>query len=158
MENKKLLSIAAIIGALSIGYYFVSYLPKANDAKIAQVKAEQVMQNQQKCRDAGQKAYEQDQKIHGDTVSEPKFSYNAELNTCLYAGGYNNTYKVCDGGLLSKCTRGSWERFVRDSYTNREIIAIVNWTTDGEDWTHTAEEIIDFDNQSDKLMGFQREE
>lgn len=116
-------------------------------------KQERDMENQQKCKDTGQKAYEADKKAHGGELYEPQFAYNANLNTCLYGGGYMNTYKICDGGLLSDCTRGSWERFVRDAYTNNDIIAIVNWNIDGE-WSHPVEDITEFEEQYNKLMGF----
>lgn len=153
--NKIILSLGIIISTLSVGYYFVVYLPKVNDLKMAEAKKQLVMENQQKCRDAGQKAYSADVKMYGDNkLNEPQFTYNSELNTCLYGGGHNDTYKVCDRGLLSNCTRGSWERWVKDSYTNNKIISIVNWTTDGEKWSHTSEEITNFDDQYNKLMGF----
>lgn len=147
--------LAILVGSISLAYYFVFYLPEINEIKAAAASVKQEMEHQQKCREVGQKAYEEDKKLNGENLREPQFSYNAELNTCLYGGGYTNTYKVCEGGLLSYCTRGSWERFVRDAYTNQDILAIFNHTSDGRNWTHSTEEIVEFENQYNELMGFQ---
>ncbi len=70
----------------------------------------------------------------------------------MYSGGVSETYKVCEGGLLSKCTRGSWERWVKDVYTNKKIISVWNSFDNQGEATHSSA-VNDYWVEHKDLMG-----
>lgn len=66
------------------------------------------------CREAGENIYQQEVANQSPTQTyfEPEYTYNKDLDTCLYAGGFvsvagENTYL---------------DRWVKDSLTNEEIV------------------------------------
>ena len=82
---KIIISICLILVCVSIGYYFVFYLPK--------IKQEQIdLENQIKCQQLGNEQYKEDyEKIiahEGKNIlvlySNPIFKFNKEMRTCLY--------------------------------------------------------------------------
>ncbi len=71
----------------------------------------------EKCRQAGEKIYQQHLKDFsnqlGSSVFNPEYGYSKTLNTCLYAGG----------AISSPSGEAVIQRWVIDSYTNREILS-----------------------------------
>lgn len=104
MKNNKFISVAVIIIALAIGYYFVIYLPQKNN----QIRLDE---NLVKCNELGGKEKEFEQKnpniLVDTTVVE--YKYNSKLNTCSY-------YKI-------SYIKNSIIRTIKDLYTNKEIIS-----------------------------------
>lgn len=117
------ISICLLVITLSIGYYFLVYLPQNNEEKREGAKAQQSLENNIKCRDLGMKAYYEELKEFDEMnenplmstwyVIEPEFRFNESLNTCLYKGGNKTIYE---------------KLFVKDLYTNSEIAT----------WTHSS--------------------
>ena len=85
-----ILSIAVLIIALSIGYYFVYYLPH-KDQEQQQMQQQQAQQSQdftkqKECMALGEKYYTQDKADNPGWIYEtPNYHYNQKLNTCLYS-------------------------------------------------------------------------
>jgi uncharacterized FlaG/YvyC family protein len=87
---KIIVSIALLIIALSIGYYFVIYLPqKDQQQRQMQQQSQDQAQDftkQKECMTLGEKQYAQDKADPGNgNVSDPAYHFNKKLNTCVYS-------------------------------------------------------------------------
>ncbi len=116
MNHKiKIILITAIIVAIitSIPWFLLL------KSRSQQTEEEYIFSMKQKCREVGSKLYEQDVEELGlVNVLNPEYYYNKELNTCLYTGG--------------QVQKDYLEKWVKDSLTNKWIIAFIRRTIDGE--------------------------
>lgn len=86
---KKIISLAIIIIAVAIAYYFVKFLPSQKLAQTEQTKQEFLFDKQTECMKICQVHYENDKKDLSDgSVLGPEYSYNANKNACFYSGGW----------------------------------------------------------------------
>jgi uncharacterized protein YxeA len=99
---KKVLSLSILIIAVSIGYYFVMYLPQKNRQQQSIQQQQEQAQNftkQQECHSLGEKQYSQDKVDDAGlwTLEAPTYHYNKKLNTCLYGvqkgAGFDKSWK-----------------------------------------------------------------
>ena len=91
---------AVLLIACSVSYYYVVFLPqkhraeteqpkKDNQAEAEQQEKEHLLSTKERCREAGDKLYQQKiEDLGRDNLLIPEYYYNEGLNTCLYAGGY----------------------------------------------------------------------
>jgi len=98
------------------------------------------------CKEIGEKAY-------NDLVNElgyyqvfnPEYSYNARLNTCLYAGGFFGSDKA-----------DYMEMFVKDTISNRAILIYAAMKKNGEfvriDGFSNTQSVPDFNQKKDALL------
>lgn len=127
MDLNKLLKIVLIVCLLSIGisvfYYFIVFLPQKEKVKLKQQEQEQLvkeqekdLEQQEKCREIGTKAYNDYKKNNSgvDYFFGPEFHFNKKLQKCFYSGGYSH--------------KNYWERFVKNAYTDESIIITFNFT------------------------------
>ncbi|MBS3904203.1 MAG: hypothetical protein KGZ39_02630 [Simkania sp.] len=148
--RKSLIPASVFIIAISVGYYFVFYLPK-----ISQEKSELTMR--EKCREVGEQAYKADLKQYNvSSLNSPQYGYNKKLRTCIYASGYHNEGNPSAGkskeGFLPHNCDANWEKWVKDSYTNKEIISIVNFNGPNCEWMASTESIQKFNEDSERLF------
>jgi len=119
---KIILIIAILIIAFSVFYQYVIFMPQKDRLKTEEQKQEKLLEQLAKCREVGNKIYqEQKEDVEKGTVvvsimMNPEYIYNKKLNTCLYAGGIITTFPNTN----VKPTVTHW---VIDSYTNQEIIS-----------------------------------
>lgn len=117
--------MALVIVALSIGYYFVIYLPQQDSLRQEQAKHEQAQEiqqqnlaNQQKCnKDASDyytNFYIANNKT-GNTWDRPEYHYNGQLNTCLLYVRYVYLYPYI-------ATLSSHYNQVIDVYSNKTLL------------------------------------
>lgn len=130
----------------AVSYYLTAIFPRTNS-----------LQNQEKCRSAGEKAYKEDSLRYGvNKTIEPKYTYSEKSNLCLYSGGYNDTdlnSGQC-GDILKHSCKSYWERWVKNSFTNERIISVVNFTNEKGEWVTKPEVIDKFWQEHKQLMGF----
>lgn len=129
--------IIVLIIILSLFYYLIFFLFPEKEIK-----------QMTRCREIGNKVYQQDKEEWEDKnsegenvillVYEPEYYFNKRLNTCLYYGGYKIYYK--------DLVRG--REFVKNSFTNEKIIfrAILN------DKLLSGLSIDEFNSQKQKLF------
>lgn len=134
---------------LSIGYYFIIHLPQINEEKF-------VLVQQQKCREVGEQAYKTDLRQYNvDILNDPEYTYSQKLKTCIYRSGYHDQGDISAGVdktfLESNCN-AYWKKWVKDSYTNKELLSISSYKNDKCEWTLSIEEIHQFDVDSDNLF------
>ena len=109
-ELQKSLSYGIIIIAISIGYYFLWYMPKQNKNEHSEKMQQEMLVNQQKCQQVASSIYEKDakeMKSLGAVLLNPEYKYDDTSGMCLYLGG------ILD--------RGQIHRFIIDVYTNKTI-------------------------------------
>jgi len=152
---KLIISIAFLIIALSAGYYFVIFMPEKTKITVQQQAQEKYLVQQEKCKEAGLKAFQQDSLIYdANNMLEPSYTYNENLNLCLYSGGYrdDDIYSGQCGDIIKHYCDSYWERWVKNSFTNEKIKAIVNYTNKNGEWTADSDDINQFWKDHDKLM------
>jgi hypothetical protein len=88
-SSKLLLSVCALVISISVGYYFLHYLPGLQNAKIAKEKAAELYQKRENCAKQSQEHYQNLKKevSQSTTVLNPSYHYNASLEKCFYSGG-----------------------------------------------------------------------
>lgn len=127
--------ICILIFGFSFFYYFTKYLPEKEKKRL-----------EKECFELGQKIYTQDEERFKESKSiiifSPIYKYNAELKTCLYSGGT----KFYDQDTVS------WNRFIKDAYTNL-YLAIINVDDTKKIDEEQTKAIEDFNNQIDKYFG-----
>ncbi len=146
---KIIVAIAILIVVVFIGFYFM-FAVSQNGKRLE-------LEQQQKCNDAGEKAYKEDSLRYGaNNMLEPSYTYNKKLNLCLYSGGYSNEDLSSDqcGDVIKHSCKSYWERWVKNSFTNDSIISVVNFTDNKGDWTAKTEVINKFWEEYKQLMGF----
>lgn len=86
---KLLLSFCALIISLSIGYYFVVYLPRLQNAKMVQEQTQELYQRKESCAKQSYIYSEKLKKEVGQSTSvlNPSYHYNVKLEKCFYSGG-----------------------------------------------------------------------
>ena len=166
MDINKIFKIILIIFLLSISisicYYFIVFLPQKEKVKQEQGRQEQLvkeqeksLEQQEKCKEAGIKAYKEDSLRYGaNNMMEPKYFYNKNLNLCLYSGGYFDedlSSGQC-GDILKHSCDSYWERWIKNSFTNESIISVVNFTDENGEWTTDSERINKFWEEHSRLM------
>jgi len=143
--TKGALIFSFLLVVFSFFYYYVIFLPQKEEARLEQQKQEQLVKEQkeqtelvERCREAGEKAYNSYKNNNKgvDYFFDPEFKFNKELNTCIYSGGYSS------GNF--------WERFVKDTFTERTIIMTFNFR-DKEDEKRT-DQILLFWEKYEKLF------
>jgi len=99
------LSISAIVVAISVTYYFVLF-PNINRREMKEVCMEmgQKYQNTYVNQAGGNKKY----------FDDSQYGYSQALDTCVFSGGYSYDEEL----------GGEWERFVKDLYTNNNVISL----------------------------------
>ena len=153
---KIVIASAILIVAISIGYYFVFFVSSNQKIKTEQQAQEKYLEQQEKCKEAGLKAYKEDSLIYGaNNMIEPSYTYNKNLNLCLYSGGYNdyNVNSGMCGDTIQHYCDSFWERWVKNSFTNEKLIAVVNFTDDKGEYTAKIETLNEFWDKHKQLMG-----
>ncbi len=110
------LSVAILLIGISFSYYYFFFLP---GRKIEQEEAERkefLLSMKQECNRVGKELYEQDKEEWDKSLFDPEYAYNKDLETCLYSGGWID---VIDG-------KACWRRWIKDSYTNETIAAVID--------------------------------
>ncbi len=107
-DLQKTVITALTIFSLSIGYYFVWYLPKQEKREIAEQERKEEIANVQKCEQIGSERYEKENKESGGYLMSPEYKFDKEKNRCLYKGGV-----IGSEGYVTK--------YIYDLYTNKEI-------------------------------------
>jgi hypothetical protein len=153
---KIIIAVDVFIIALSIGYYFIFFVPQNEKIKEKQQAQEKYLEQQEKCKEAGLKAYKEDTLLYGvNNMIEPSYAYNKNLNVCLYSGGYND-YNLSSGqcgDTFKHYCDAFWERWVKNSFTNEKIIAVVNFTDEKGEYTAKTETLNEFWEKRKQLMG-----
>ena len=112
---KTMITIGIVVVSLSIGYYFVFFLPKIQ-------RNELILKKQIECQKDGTILYEKEKKrveIGEDIMFSPSFKFSSKLNTCLYKGGF------IQGNLIN------W--YILDVYSNKPLAGytIINGKEEG---------------------------
>ena len=83
----------------------------------------------------------------------PQYSFNKELNTCLYYGGYTcDLTKTHTDGLFKGMPITRWSKHITDIYTNKSLTDVyVDDSSDVSDWNMKM--IYDFNDKA-KELGF----
>ena len=148
--------IVFLLVAFSLLYYFAIFIPQKEKVKTEQLTQEKYLEQQEKCREAGVKAYKEDSLRYGaNNMVEPKYVYNKNLNLCLYSGGYSqeNLSSGQCGDIIKHSCDSYWERWVKNSFTNESIISVVNYTDKNGEYTNSSEIINKFWDEHKQLMG-----
>jgi len=120
---KNIFSVAILIVALSVGYYFAIYLPHKDQQQLQiqqqQAQQSQSFEKQKQCQVLGEKAYNQDVKDSEGLwlLEDQNYHYNQKLNTCLYGVEKTSTYDAksnCIGYLIT----------VTDILSNKTLLSI----------------------------------
>ncbi len=147
--------VVFLIFVFSLFYYFVVFIPQKEKVKTEQLTQEKYLEQQEKCREAGIKAYKEDALRYGaNNMLEPKYVYNKNLNLCLYSGGYINedlSSGQC-GDIIKHSCKSYWERWVKNSFTNESIISVVNFTNERGEWMTDSETIDKFWEEHKRLI------
>jgi hypothetical protein len=86
---KKIIIVAIIGVALSVSYYFVSFLPSQKLVKTQMETQAFLFEKQTECKEVCEKLYEEDKKTFSEnSVFNPRYSYNQNKNACFYSGGW----------------------------------------------------------------------
>lgn len=98
------------------------------------------------CKEIGERAYNDlVAQLSYYLVFTPEYSYNARLNTCLYAGGFFGSDKA-----------DYMEMFVKDTISNKEILIYAATKKNGEfvrlDGFSNTQSIPDFNQKKDALL------
>lgn len=148
--NKIIISLLSLIVIISAVYYFAFKLPEISERKF-------VLAQQEKCRDAGDKAYKADLKqYNADSLDEPEYSYNKTLNTCLYFSGYKYEGNRSSGqskDIFTHNCDASWELWVKDAYSNKKIISVMNFNSNKCEWMTHSDTIDKFWKEKNDLFG-----
>lgn len=107
-----------LVGA-SAGYYFVHFLPKQRRTSQNQTALAEERERQKECQKIGEQLYQKDKEwgennTFVDSVHEPHFTYNKELNTCLYSGGSSTFTESGSADIL----------WIKDSYTGEKVVFV----------------------------------
>lgn len=83
------LSFCALAVSLSIGYYFVIYVPRLQNVRMAQEKTQELYRRKEACAKQSEIYYEKLKKevVQSASVLNPSYHYNAKLEKCFYSGG-----------------------------------------------------------------------
>ena len=111
---KLIISVGIILVCITIGYYFMIYLPKERAIK-------EDLANQIKCQQDGTELYKSQLKEQRqDTIlGNPEFKFNNKLKTCLYKN------IIVSSNIINN--------FIIDVYTNKEIVSLLK-IRDKEGW------------------------
>jgi len=123
---KKTISISIVsfllISSVCIAYYFLIFLPNFKQQELNKSNAEELLKKQIECQKNGLALHEKDLgNMEGALV--PNFKFNEKLKTCLYKGGWTSSDAKAGFSI-------SW--FIKDVYTNKEIISYTSFTKDGK--------------------------
>lgn len=117
MKNNTFFGIAALIAAISIGYYFGFYLPTKSST-------ESLFAKKQYCEQLGSKYMEQELKDRNyseggisNISGNGQYTYSKDLNTCLYANSIQ---------MITSATYKT-EYFIIDLATNNKIASWNKW-------------------------------
>ena len=134
--------LGILLACISVGYYFIIYLPKTNSEQ-------KRLENQIKCQQEGNEQYERDkQDTEGNTLfsvfySNPEFKFNEEMNTCLY--------KVERRSISA--TYHTVNFLIKDIYTNKEIFNwIQSWDDESKKWKDTVSNKTEWDVKFNELF------
>lgn len=146
MKNKQLTWFIVLLLFVICLFLFATY--KNNQSKF-------ILLQQEKCREAGDIAYKADLKQYvGVEVFEPEYAYNKKLNTCVYGGGYRDEGDKREGisnNIFHENCNSSWTKWVKDSYTNKRIIELMNFHNNCE-WITKIEEIDTYNEKAEALL------
>ncbi len=124
----------------SIAYYFLISLPNESKREMEIKTQKELEEKIGKCLEDAKQFHEDYKKsLDGYTYEyfEQRYTYNKTIGRCLYSGGKTNKNNTLDNIIY-------WERFVKDIYTNENII--FTWSGQGSDY------ISDFWNKHDVLF------
>lgn len=81
----------------------------------------------------------------------PVYSFNKELNTCLYYGGYTcDLKKVSQDGIFKGLPSVRWSKHITDVYTNKTLKQVyVEDSSNVEEWT--KQQIDEFNTEFTRL-------
>ncbi|MEI6042528.1 MAG: hypothetical protein WCQ00_03100 [bacterium] len=108
-ELQKAVNTALIVISLSVGYYFIWYLPRQDKRETTEQTRKEEIANIQKCEQIGSERFEKDKKELRDGIMNSEYRFNKETNQCLYKGGYIGSNIVT--------------QYIYDLYTNKEIVS-----------------------------------
>lgn len=136
--------IPAVVVALAISYYFVSFLPSQQKTKTEQRRQAFLFDKQSECKNICDDLYKSDVKSFTETtVFNPQYAYNDAKNACFYSGGWITT----DPSSLTKR--------VVNCQTNEEVLTYM--TIDNKVVTNLCDTCVSstaaYDEQAKKLMG-----
>jgi len=145
---KIVITVAILIVAVALGYYFAIYLPKEKAEK-------EYLNNQIKCQQEGVKLYEKEklegekyadsisslERILGYFIYGEEFKFNKKLNTCLYKG--ERYYGI---------TVNFRRYFIKDVYTNREILVWESSRTLDGDWENGTSNEAEWNKKYNELF------
>ena len=110
--KEKIKTIIFIIVLIVIGIGVITGVQQYRKFLQEKVEKEFLFTMKQKCREEGNKIYQEDVKHAGfDTMCSPEYSYNKKLNTCLYFSCYIGIDWV--------------NKWVKDVFSNKEILSLM---------------------------------
>ena len=124
---KIIIGFGFLIICCSVAYYFLISLPNES-------KREMEIKEQKELEGKIEKCFEDAKQFHEDYIEsldgytyeyfEQRYTYNKTIEKCLYSGGKTNKNNTFDNIIY-------WERFVKDIYTNENII--FTWNGQGSE-------------------------
>lgn len=139
---KKIISIAIILVALSVSYFFVIFLPQEKQSIQTQEQQEFLFRKQSECKQICEKIYHEDRTDNQVTLFVPNYAYNKNLNTCFYSSGY-----IGQNAIM---------RWVKNCMTNEEVVSLMS--VDGKITTDYCDTCTssggEFDMKKKEFMGF----
>ena len=115
---QKSIVIAILIIAVSVGYYFVIFLPNERKESARQSETQAFIENERKCQEAGRALHKIDAGDSGSAQSEAKFKFDKESNRCLYKGGFIQKDQI--------------HEYIKNVYTNGTVTEYISLNKNGE--------------------------
>ncbi len=141
MKQNNIISVLSLILAISIGYNF--YLLSNSESR------KDILALQKDCQSVGEKLFKEDTKDLSKTsvMFNPIYGYNNELNTCLYYGGYMDS----NSAIIYTF------KWIKDSYTNKEILSYNGTNESSVDLTYCGDSCVatleEFEQRKKELLG-----
>lgn len=147
---KIIIAVMAITVGLSIGYYFIFYLPNGNKNQVEEKADQEYVDNQIKCQKAGNEQYKKDvennekyrnpnQQVYSQSS---EFKFNKELNTCLYKVETITVLNGVDG-------KG---KYILDVYSNKLIFGWFQEYVNNE-WEDSVGTELEWNKKYSELFG-----
>ncbi len=113
MNNKNIISISFLILSIAVFYFLVVYMPNKNETDDNQLSIA--------CQEAAIRLHQRDgaEMPQGQFQMEPRYKYDADLEKCLYKGGF-----ISDNSI---------SEYLKDVYTNETLAEYIK-IKEGNNW------------------------
>ena len=141
---KKIISVSILVVAITVGYYFASFLPSQKLTQARQAKESFLFNKKTECKNICDDLYLNDKsELPEDSVFNPTYAYNESMNSCFYSGGWLTSDPVALTKRVINCQ------------TNEEILTYM--TINNNVFTSFCDSCVssvqEYDEKEKNLMG-----